>query len=82
MTDIIRPVVMCVDDNPDWLALVERWLKKNGCTVITASGAAAALKALRGDNPDLVLLDLHMPEMDGYSFCSNAQGMAALLGAG
>ncbi len=58
-----------MDDEPEAVELVEFNLKKAGFNVITATDGAAALKKARSDQPDLIVLDLMMPEMDGLEVC-------------
>ncbi|OGO40591.1 MAG: hypothetical protein A2Z04_02720 [Chloroflexi bacterium RBG_16_57_9] len=59
--------ILAVDDEPDVLRLVEIKLKKAGFEVLTArDGEEGARKAL-AEKPDVVLLDVMMPKMDGYS---------------
>lgn len=73
MVDRARPLILCVDDNPDWLALTQRWLSNDGFNVVAADHCAAALAILRSGKPDLILLDALMPDMDGYEFCQQLQ---------
>lgn len=61
--------ILFVDDDPDTLQLIKLMLGRRGFRVTTASGGARALKAMQDDLPDLVLLDLMMPVMDGYEVC-------------
>lgn len=58
--------LLVVDDDPANRELLRRRLQKEGYTVATAEGGVAALKTLRTDRFDLVLLDLMMPTLDGY----------------
>jgi DNA-binding response OmpR family regulator len=58
-----------VDDEPEAVELVEFNLKKAGFDVITATDGAQALKKTRSAKPDLIVLDLMMPEMDGLEVC-------------
>jgi len=60
-----QKVVLCVDDDPGILGALLRVLRRTGCEVLTASGAAEALRAAAERRPDLILLDMTMPEMDG-----------------
>ncbi len=61
--------ILLVDDEPDLLkALVVR-LEVCGYSCDTASHGAAALQKIQTHQPDLVLVDLLMPVMDGYEFC-------------
>jgi DNA-binding response OmpR family regulator len=58
-----------VDDEPEAVELVEFNLKKAGFDVITATDGAQALKKTRSAQPDLIVLDLMMPEIDGLEVC-------------
>jgi two-component system phosphate regulon response regulator PhoB len=58
--------ILVVDDEPDITALVAYHLAKAGYRVSTASGGREALRAAREERPDLVVLDLMLPEMSGY----------------
>lgn len=57
--------ILLVDDDTDMLMMTERWLIKDGYTVITASSGADAVSILKNEKPDLILLDYSMPGMDG-----------------
>jgi len=61
--------VLVVDDNTDNLRLLAEILGEEGFIVRPAKSGGAALKAVRERPPDLVLLDVMMPEMDGYEVC-------------
>ncbi len=66
-----RPLkVLVVDDTETNRRLVERLLSKRGHTVICANGAAEAWSALEKEDVDIILLDLCMPETDGFEFFS------------
>jgi signal transduction histidine kinase/CheY-like chemotaxis protein len=58
-------LILVVDDNPLSLRLTQMVLEKEGYRVLLADGGAAALALLEDERPDLVLMDLQMPEMDG-----------------
>lgn len=58
--------VLVVDDEPDITALVAYHLAKDGYRVSTASSGADALKAIANERPDLVVLDLMLPEVSGF----------------
>jgi len=62
-TDITR--VLVVDDDPDHLALIERWLTLEGFDVTAADSGESALATLEARRPDLVVTDLVMREIDG-----------------
>jgi two-component system response regulator GlrR len=65
-----QPRVLLVDDDPDHLALYERWLTLAGYRVDTAAGGGEALASLERARPDLVLSDLVMDDMDGLRLLS------------
>jgi two-component system response regulator VicR len=58
--------VMVVDDEPDTLELIQLVLESGGFKVIPASSGAEALKIIETVRPGLVLLDIMMPDMDGW----------------
>ena len=61
--------ILVVDDEPDAVELVAFNLKHAGFDVLTAADGAEALKKARTDLPDLVVLDLMLPEVDGLEVC-------------
>src|SRR4051812_14957125 len=61
------PSVLVVDDDADVRALLSTLLGRAGYLVAEASDGRAALKALYGQHPDLVVLDVNMPELDGWA---------------
>jgi two-component system response regulator MprA len=60
--------VLIVDDDEDMQALLQTVLENQEYEVITAEDGLAALQELEKSTPDLILLDLMMPRMDGYAF--------------
>jgi DNA-binding response OmpR family regulator len=65
----MNPTVLSVDDEPDVLALIRHHLTRAGCEVVTASSGRAALEVINTRRPDLVLLDLMLPDIDGFALC-------------
>jgi DNA-binding response OmpR family regulator len=61
--------VLVVDDDPTVSDVVRRYLEQDGCRVRLASDGLAALAAVAVDRPDLVVLDLMMPGLDGLEVC-------------
>ena len=59
--------ILVVEDNPDNLRLVSVLLGAYGHTPLGTSSGAEAIEILRRERPDLILLDIQMPEMDGYA---------------
>lgn len=58
--------VVCVEDEPEMIDLFRLILNRRGFEVIGAEGGEEGLEAIRAQLPDLVLLDLMMPDMDGW----------------
>jgi two-component system response regulator VicR len=65
MDDIPKRVV-CIEDEPEMIDLVRLILGRKGFSVIGANGGVEGLETVRREAPDLVLLDLMMPDMDGW----------------
>lgn len=59
--------ILVVDDEPALLRLMEFLLARQGYTMLTATNGEEALERIRSHRPDLVVLDIMMPKMDGYS---------------
>ena len=64
-----QPKVLIADDSRTIRALVRRALSAAGFDVTLASDGKEAVQLARRDHPDLVILDIQMPEMDGYTAC-------------
>ena len=60
--------ILVVDDKKSLRDLVKAYLTQEGFRVVTANNGRAALHVARREKPDLILLDIMMPEMDGYEF--------------
>jgi DNA-binding response OmpR family regulator len=60
--------ILVVDDKANMRTLVREYLSAEGFRVVTASDGRNALYTARQEKPDLILLDIMMPEMDGYEF--------------
>ena len=58
--------ILCVEDEPEMIDLIRLILGRRGFEVIGATGGVEGLKMVREQKPDLVLLDLMMPDMDGW----------------
>jgi DNA-binding response OmpR family regulator len=62
----VRKRVLVVDDNPPLLDLLREALTREGFSVATAENGAEAILAVHNEKPDLVILDVIMPVMDGF----------------
>ncbi|HEX7367574.1 MAG TPA: response regulator transcription factor [Pelobium sp.] len=67
--------ILIVDDEPDILELIEYTLKKEGYTVFTALNGKEAVQEARKCLPDLIILDVMMPKMDGIEACRVLRAM-------
>jgi adenylate cyclase len=65
----IQPTILVVDDTPANVRLLEAVLVPRGYAVLVAESGQAALDLIAGQRPDVVLLDILMPGMDGYEVC-------------
>jgi len=63
------PVIIAIDDDPEMAGLISMVLETAGFTVVTANGVFDGMKAIASANPDLVLLDIMMPGVNGWQFC-------------
>lgn len=61
--------ILVVDDNADIILLTRRILERYNYTILTANDGRTALEVVRQDHPDLILLDVMLPEMDGLQVC-------------
>jgi two-component system sensor histidine kinase/response regulator len=67
------PKILVVDDQPINVQLLKRKLEREGMTVATSYSGREALDMVKADKPDLILLDVMMPEMDGIEVCQRLQ---------
>jgi len=66
--------ILVVDDEPDFAAIVQGNLEKEGFTVDVAYNGVEGLEKVKASPPDAIVLDVMMPELDGYSVCSTLKG--------
>ena len=72
----IRPIVLVVDDAPQNLSLMDDLLSDRYTVKVAASGARALRIARAEPPPDLILLDVMMPDVDGYAVCAELKADA------
>jgi two-component system response regulator VicR len=58
--------ILCVEDEPEMIDLIRLILERRGFEVLGAVGGEEGLEAIRREKPDLILLDLMMPDVDGW----------------
>ena len=61
--------VLVVDDSPTDLVKLKSIVSDTGCTVLTAANGREAIELAHAENPDVIFLDIIMPDMDGYEAC-------------
>ena len=67
MENTARRTVMIVDDYDDVRNILKLWVEKHGCRVVEASGGDEAVETAERERPDVILMDLSMPEIDGFA---------------
>lgn len=73
-----KPDILIVDDTPANLQLLTGMLKERGYRVRPVPNGKLAIQAVQKEKPDLILLDINMPEMNGYEVCEHFKADAAL----
>jgi two-component system cell cycle response regulator DivK len=72
--------ILYVEDNPDNRMLVRRVLSVEGYTVVDAPSATEAFEKLKSLRPNLILMDINMPEMDGYTLTARIRQLPNMGG--
>lgn len=70
--------ILLVDDDPQLVRLVRANLESVGYRMLTAADAHAALEAIDMEMPDLIVLDIMLPEVDGYELCKRIREFASI----
>ena len=70
-----KTTILYVEDNPDNRTLVRRILLSQDYAILEAIDAADALNILKDAKPDLILMDINMPDMDGYTLTAKIKSM-------
>ena len=73
-----KPVILVVDDEPQILRVMRVSLPARGYNIVTAAGGEQALDEIRKQAPDLVILDLAMPEMSGLEVCRRVRDFSSV----
>lgn len=66
MAETTKKRILCIEDDEEMVDLIRLILTRRGFEVLGALGGTSGLEIIRNEKPDLILLDLMMPEMDGW----------------
>jgi len=69
MVPDMKPRILLVDDDAEFVELAEYNLRKQGCDVLTAGTGLQGLNLARTESPEVILLDLMLPDLDGFVVC-------------
>ena len=72
------PKVLLLDDDERLAALLREYLERAGVRVVTAAEPQAGLRALRAEDPDVLVLDVMLPGMDGFAVCRKVRETSSL----
>jgi two-component system cell cycle response regulator DivK len=75
-----KGTVLYIEDNPDNRLLVKRILHSEDYTLLEAQNAMDALQVLENAHPDLILMDINMPDMDGYTLTARIKSLPGFEG--
>ncbi|GAK51794.1 response regulator receiver sensor signal transduction histidine kinase [Candidatus Moduliflexus flocculans] len=76
--ELVKPVILVVDDNPMNLQVLLESLKQTGFKILVARSGESAIQQAEYGKPDLILLDVMMPGMDGFETCRRMKTREAL----
>ncbi len=69
-----KKTVLVVDDDPDFNSITQSYLKKAGFEIKEAFNGVEAMEIVKTDPPDAIVLDVMMPEKNGFQVCSEIKG--------
>lgn len=75
MTQNLKGTILYVEDNPENRLLVRRILIADGYSLVEARNADEAVRVLNESHPDLILMDINMPGVDGYTLTTQIKSM-------
>ncbi len=73
-----QPLIICIDDNPTFNTQIKKILEQEKYRVIVIEKASQALTTILGNKPNMIFLDLVMPEVNGYQICSQIRKLSIL----
>jgi two-component system OmpR family response regulator len=71
--------VLVIDDEPEITEIIQAFLENSGYSVVVENSAMMGVERAKTFNPDLILLDINMPFMDGYDVCSELKKRAVTV---
>ncbi len=74
----VKATILCIEDSPDNRLLVRRILEAEGYRFLEADDAHSALQLIAAQTPDLILMDINMPDIDGYTLTARLRAMPGL----
>jgi DNA-binding response OmpR family regulator len=72
----MKEKILMIDDDVELLSLAQMWLQNAGYDAVTAEDGAAGLRRVYSSRPDLVLLDVNMPSLNGWEVCCRIRDMS------
>ena len=78
MSRIRRPRILVVDDEPGIIRALQTSLEANGFETLAATNGSEALEAIDEELPDLLILDIIMPKMDGFEVCRRVRQLSEI----
>jgi two-component system cell cycle response regulator DivK len=73
-------IILYIEDNPDNRLLVRRVLEAEAFTILEAANASQAMRHIESRPPDLILMDINLPEVDGYTLTAQLKTRSDLNG--
>jgi CheY-like chemotaxis protein len=77
--DLRERTILVVEDDPTISEILRILLEDTGCRILEASGGVEALRLAAEERPDLITMDLSLPDMDGYDVLRNLQANPELV---
>ena len=77
LANIAQATILVIDDEPQITEIIDAFLSNSGYKVHVANVAVNGLKLAKNIKPDVILLDIMMPDIDGYSICNDLKNDAA-----
>ena len=74
-----KPIILAVDDSSEMLDILKNLIASAGYRFYGASNASQCMRLVRDIQPDLILLDIQMPEVDGFELCRQIRALQACL---